>query len=182
MPAPNLPPVPHGQRLIVFGPSHDELADLTDRLLAVYLADYKGSGALASPRWRINVRPSAALGAVDFANSFLPQIFDYSPHQVRQSPSLEATFAELAQTWREEHKFMSSITDMVLLSSYQRIIGLGPDVVPLLLGELDRRPDHWFWALQAITGEDPVPFRSRGNLGEMSAAWITWGRQRGYQW
>jgi hypothetical protein len=77
---------------------------------------------------------------------------------------------------------MSSITDMVLLPSYQRIIGLGSGAIPLLLAELERKPDHWFWALQAITGEDPVPAASRGNLIEMSAAWLTWGRQRGYQW
>jgi hypothetical protein len=77
---------------------------------------------------------------------------------------------------------MSSITDMVLLPSYQRIIGLGSGAIPLLLAELERKPDHWFWALQAITGEDPVPAASRGNLIEMSAAWLAWGRQRGYQW
>ena len=52
--------------------------------------------------------------------------------------------------------------------SYQRIIGLGSAVVPLLLRELERQPDHWFWALKAITGADPVPAASRGKLHEMN--------------
>ena len=66
--------------------------------------------------------------------------------------------------------------------SYQRIIGLGPAVVPLLLRELERAPDHWFWALKAITGADPVPPAARGGIREKVRLWIEWGRQQGYQW
>jgi hypothetical protein len=65
--------------------------------------------------------------------------------------------------------------------SYQRIIGLGPAVLPFLLRELEREPDHWFWALKAITGADPVPPSSRGKVREMARFWIEWGRQQGYQ-
>jgi hypothetical protein len=57
--------------------------------------------------------------------------------------------------------------------AYQQIIGLGPAGVPLLLRELEREPDHWFWALRAITGEDPVPEEARGRLREMAAAWLS---------
>lgn len=103
-------------------------------------------------------------------------------HEMTIEPNLETAFEQLAQAWRDEHRFMSSVTDMVLLPSYQRIIGLGPNAVPLLLRELERRPDQWFWALQAITAEDPVPADGRGDLAKMSAAWLAWGRQRGYQW
>jgi hypothetical protein len=71
---------------------------------------------------------------------------------------------------------------MALCPSYQRIIGLGPAVLPLLLRELEREPDHWFWALKAIAGEDPVPGASRGKVREMARAWVEWGRQQGYQW
>jgi hypothetical protein len=41
---------------------------------------------------------------------------------------------------------------------------------------LEREPDQWFWALQAITEEDPVPPPSRGKVREMALAWIEWGR------
>src|ERR1700758_1219807 len=83
---------------------------------------------------------------------------------------LEAQFERLAARWREESQFMSSVTDMVMLPSYQRIIGMGREAVPLLLRELERDPDNWFWALQAITGEDPVPASDRGALPKMAAS------------
>jgi hypothetical protein len=92
---------------------------------------------------------------------------------------LERTFAGLAETWRVERGFSSSLSDMVLSPSYQRIIGLGSKVLPLLLAELAVRPDHWFAALQAITGANPVTDKDRGNIKAMSAAWVTWGRERG---
>ena len=66
--------------------------------------------------------------------------------------------------------------------SYQRIIGMGETAIPMILNELDRRPDHWFWALYAITGADPVSKSTRGILSEMSKAWLEWGRESGYRW
>jgi hypothetical protein len=107
---------------------------------------------------------------------------------LRSAPSppsaaeLEATFLSLVQRWKEERGPNSSTTQLVLCSSYQRIIGLGPAVVPLLLRELERKPDQWFWALQAITGADPVPSASHVPLRERARLWIDWGRQQGYRW
>ena len=39
---------------------------------------------------------------------------------------------------------------MAMLKPYQRIVGMGLSV-PLILEELRREPDQWFWALEAIT-------------------------------
>ena len=64
--------------------------------------------------------------------------------------------------------------------AYQRIIGMGSEVLPLILRRLSRKPDHWFWALEAITGENPVPESSQGRLGEMAEAWLDWARSHGY--
>lgn len=64
--------------------------------------------------------------------------------------------------------------------AYQRIIGLGPAVIPLILADLARQPDHWFWALKALTGEDPVSPGDRGKMAAMSEAWLRWGRANGY--
>ena len=57
---------------------------------------------------------------------------------------------------------------------------MGKAAVPLLLAELQREPDDWFWALHAITGAELVPEQSRGKIHEMADAWLTWGRQHGY--
>jgi hypothetical protein len=50
----------------------------------------------------------------------------------------------------------------------------------LLFGELAKEPDHWFWALEAITGENPIPVGSEGKIREMAQAWIEWGRIHHY--
>jgi hypothetical protein len=93
---------------------------------------------------------------------------------------IEPQFKRLAAQWQTESEFMSSMTDMVMLPSYQRIIGLGREAVPLLLRELERQPDYWFWALQAVTGHDPVNAADRGDLRKMSAAWLVWAKREGY--
>ena len=62
--------------------------------------------------------------------------------------------------------------------AYQGIIGMGAPVVPLLLALLRDTPDHWFAALAAISGVDPVPEHERGDVTAMSATWLRWGRER----
>jgi hypothetical protein len=64
--------------------------------------------------------------------------------------------------------------------AYQRIIGLGPQVIPLILGELAKQPEQWFWALAALTGEDPVPVADKGRVRAMAGAWLKWGRENGW--
>lgn len=91
-------------------------------------------------------------------------------------------FRELAERWKEETKMLSSVEDIVVHPCYQRIIGLGRDVLPCLIRELETRPGHWFWALRAITGADPVPAEHRGRVPEMAKAWIAWARRQGLRW
>lgn len=104
-----------------------------------------------------------------------------SLYENASTAELEHTFRALAAQWREETGHISSITKIVIHPCYQRIIGLGPNVIPLLLRELQTdEPDYWFWALNAITGEDPVNPEDLGNLPKMASAWLNWGEQRGY--
>ena len=42
-----------------------------------------------------------------------------------------------------------------------------PAVVPLILSELEKEPDLWFWALEAITDENPV---SESDAGDIEAS------------
>ena len=87
-------------------------------------------------------------------------------------------FNQLAENWRTERGITSSMTAMILCRSYQAIIGMGPTAVSLILQRLRAEgdnPDHWFWALQILTGEDPVPEEDDGNLRKMADAWLRWG-------
>lgn len=96
---------------------------------------------------------------------------------VEHERDLESVFRALADDWKSRKSHSSSVEEMAMHPAYQQIIGLGPDVVPLLLAELERHPDHWFWALHAVTREDPVPPESRGKIRAMAKAWIEWGRR-----
>src|SRR5207253_5291781 len=85
---------------------------------------------------------------------------------------LEEHFQQFAAEWRSEVWPLSSVTKIVEHPSYQAIIALGREVVPLILRDLERQPDHWFAALRALTGADPVAPEDRGRIDRMAAAWI----------
>ncbi len=89
---------------------------------------------------------------------------------------LASQFRDLAETWRLVTAFTSSLDEIVMNPAYQQIIGLGPEVIPLILHELRREPNQWFWALSALTGADPVNATDRGDLDRMTEAWIEWGK------
>jgi hypothetical protein len=61
---------------------------------------------------------------------------------------------------------------MIAHPSYLRVIGLGKPVIPLLIKELQGSPDHWFSALEAITGENPVALNA--SFDQAVAAWVEW--------
>src|SRR5215510_10026663 len=71
--------------------------------------------------------------------------------------TLEEKFHRLASGWKNDTQHLSSITAMVTHPKYQSIIGMGPAVLPILFKQLQEDPDYWFWALRAITEEDPIP-------------------------
>jgi hypothetical protein len=73
---------------------------------------------------------------------------------------------------------------MAMCPSYQRIIGMGGRAVPFILRAMENEgndPDHWFWALEMITGADPVPVDAYGDTVRMAQAWFDWAKGR-YAW
>lgn len=95
---------------------------------------------------------------------------------------LEQRFLDLLATWKRDRGPHSSSARLAEHPAYQQIIGMGPEVIPLLLRELERDPDHWFRALHALTGANPAPLKAQGRVREMAAAWLRWGREQGYHW
>ena len=92
--------------------------------------------------------------------------------------TVDQLFQELVERWKRDTMHSSSVTRMVVHPAYLRIIGLGPDALPLLLRELRERPDHWLVALNAITGTDPAP--EGASFNQAVAAWLEWGEREGY--
>lgn len=96
-----------------------------------------------------------------------------------ESNSLEALFCELVSQWKESTKLTSSSSEIIMHPAYQRIIGLGPNVIPLVLKDLQENGGHWFWALQALTGENPVSSEDAGRIRKMTQLWLEWGQKKG---
>src|SRR5437667_384459 len=91
---------------------------------------------------------------------------------------IEEKFRSLANQWRRETRYVSSITQRTSNVSYLKIIAMGWSAVPLLLRELEKNRDHWIWALYIITGQDPA--EGIEIYDDAVEAWLTWGKQNHY--
>src|SRR5437667_10780913 len=98
---------------------------------------------------------------------------------ISAEPDIRDRFRRLVTQWKEQSLLLSNSVQMAMLQPYQQIIGMGMPAVPLILEELRREPDQWFWALEAITGQNPVPPEAAGEVRLMAQAWIEWGKQHG---
>jgi hypothetical protein len=95
---------------------------------------------------------------------------------------IERKFLRLRDEWKQKRGPESSSARLAHHPAYLKIIGMGSDVVPLLMRELEHDSDMWFVALRSITEADPVPENVKGNVGAMAEAWLKWGQEQGYQW
>jgi hypothetical protein len=91
---------------------------------------------------------------------------------------LEETFQRLKKAWKKDTAFLSSDTSNH--PAYQEIIRMGPDVIPLLLKDMQATYTHWFRALYQLTGENPMDPAHCGNIPIMVEAWVKWGYKKGY--
>ena len=94
----------------------------------------------------------------------------------------EEFFQSLKDIWLEDRPEDADVLDLIKHPAYQVIIDMGQGAIPLILRELEKRPDYWFWALHSITGADPITDDAAGNLQKMTDAWLSWGRENGYNW
>jgi hypothetical protein len=92
---------------------------------------------------------------------------------------LRVAFEELVLVWSAGTAHLSSPAKLIEHPAYRQIIGLGPSVLPLILADLEESGRFWFPALNAITGETPIPEDAEGDVERMIAAWLQWGRANG---
>jgi hypothetical protein len=127
------------------------------------------------------MRAFPSLGTVPYTALEGQPIMDSVPAG-QPAESAEQKFQRLAAVRRAEMGHLSSTTKMFSHPAYQEIIAMGMDVVPWLLRDLAKEPEHWFAALRAITGAQPVPPKDRGQVDWMAEAWLAWANEHGYQW
>jgi len=94
--------------------------------------------------------------------------------------SLAFKFEALSRTWKAETALTSSTQEVVLNSSYQRIIAMGKPAIPLILKDLKQEGGRWFWALRILCECNPVQEQFLGNYEKMRSTWLAWGRSNHY--
>jgi len=100
-----------------------------------------------------------------------------------QRDDVEIKFNELVSEWRAQRTRASSFSSAnASLPAYQFIIGMGEQALPYILRELSKKDEDWYWALKAISREDPVPPEHRGKRSLMRQLWLEWGKAKKYAW
>lgn len=110
--------------------------------------------------------------------------------KVQKAKELESTFNALADKWERETAYYSLIGNMVQHYSYQLILNMGNEAIPLILRRIERNGGLWYHALETITGtKSPAGISELKterwhaiDITEVNSAWLQWGKEQGYKW
>jgi hypothetical protein len=134
------------------------------------------------------IHPSESTSPENAAENILPGII-YLQCEMFSSGEIfvdeYARFESLIGQWHMERGATSLLSEMVHCPAYEKIMALGPKAIELILARLESEgddPDHWFWALQVLSGDNPVSEEDEGNLRKMAITWLRWGAEKGYVW
>jgi len=94
----------------------------------------------------------------------------------------EERFNSLASAWRLATGHLSSVTAIVAHPDYQAIIRGGYAMLPPILRCLEQGPAIWWPALEAITGENPVPPDDVGRAKKVASHWLSWAKANDIVW
>lgn len=98
-----------------------------------------------------------------------------------QSAVRRDLFCTLADWWHEATGGMSSPTQIASHVAYQRVIAMGPGVVPLILEDLQARGGDWYVALRCLVVDPPhIGPEIAGDCRMIIATWLEWGHKHGY--
>lgn len=145
-------------------------ADRIEELLPHWGADFNRSGALHIAKRMAAKRRRCQADWSDPCVSTVQAV----------EPQVRAEFERRARVWKSETAICSQLDKIVLHPAYQRIMALGPQVIPLILEDLSKRPAHWFWALHNLVPEGEDPAEGAATIREATEAWLQWGKQEGY--
>lgn len=96
------------------------------------------------------------------------------------TPELVREFRTNVDTWLQETRYLSDPVKKFMHPAHLRIIGMGRDILPLILRELEKRSGHWLIALEAISPINPVNPVDKTDFDLTTEAWLRWGREEGF--
>ncbi|MSU77277.1 MAG: hypothetical protein EXS16_04180 [Gemmataceae bacterium] len=96
--------------------------------------------------------------------------------------TIEPQFRRHEADWVAGTRALSSATQIINHPAFRQIVSMGECVIPFMLRDLETRPRLWVWALAEIAGINPVTAEDSGNIAKMSATWLRWAREKGWQW
>jgi len=131
------------------------------------------------------IAPFSVIGTAGFGDVAIVveqsrnQAFEYFTSAVT-TETLRQKFERLADTWQKETVLVSNIGLIQSNPSYLGIIAMGKDALPFIFNNMRQNPNHWFIALNAITGVNPVQENDRGNVEAMTTSWLQWAKKNAY--
>ncbi len=87
---------------------------------------------------------------------------------------IKKDFDILTSVWEQETLFSSNFSEIINNSAYRSIISLGEDVIPFIIEDLKHDDKLWFYALELLTGQNPIKENHRGIIPLMKQDWIDW--------
>ncbi|MCY4010452.1 MAG: hypothetical protein OXF49_00800 [Candidatus Saccharibacteria bacterium] len=100
---------------------------------------------------------------------------------IKTNTTIKNIFNESYQSWKRDTAMLSFTTSITSHPEYQKIMRLDAEiVVPLILAKMQEKLDHWFEALEYITGQNPIEQQDLGNMQAMTEVWLRWGYINGY--
>jgi len=94
--------------------------------------------------------------------------------EATEDAELEVIFKGLSKVWKDSTSGLSITSRRFSHPIYKAIIRLGPEVVPLILKDMQQKPDWWFEALEFLTKTNPTT--PTDSFEEAAKAWIEWGK------
>ena len=95
-----------------------------------------------------------------------------------ESLDTKLLFEKYVKKWKKETSHISQVSQRLQHPDYKRILNLGRHIVPSILKDLEKDPDHWFHALLYLTGENPIPSDFSGTVTDAAQIWIDWGKTK----
>ena len=125
----------------------------------------------------IGVTTEASTLSINFSNAMSLYVGNSIFISQRKETEEFKVFLTLKDKWKNETLFISSGTELISNSAYKEIISLGKIAIPWIIREFKKTNDHWFYALERISGENPIKEENIGIVEKMKEDWILWAEK-----